>query len=226
MQNILEVRDLTFSYENRLSGGSVLEGVSFSVGKGDFVGLIGSNGAGKSTLLKILLGLLTPDGGSVAFSESRAKVGYVEQNASRRSGFPATAQELVLAGLYAQIGLMRFPKKEHRAKALEALKTVGMEAYAGRLISEMSGGQQQRVMIARVLAGNPSVLILDEPTTGVDDKSCDALYELLQKLNRERKLTILIVSHDLRKLSKCAGRLLILEDGAVREIAEGERFRL
>lgn len=218
MQNAVEVKKLSFTYGEE----PILDNVSFEIKKGEFVGIIGSNGAGKSTLLKLLLGLLDPASGEIIFSEDKSKIGYIEQNASSKNNFPATVQEIVLSGLWNKIGFMKFPKKEHREMVKAALVTVGMQHYAKRMIGNLSGGQLQRVMIARVLVNNPSVLILDEPTSGIDLKSCEVLYNLLIHLNLEHKLTIIIVSHDIKRISKCVGRLLSLEDSSVRELTAKE----
>ena len=181
-----------------------------------------SNGAGKSTLLKLLLGLLEPVSGSISFFEDKSKIGYVEQNAACKSNFPATAEEIVLSGLWSKIGFMRFPKKEHREAVQKALEAVEMQDYAKRMIGKMSGGQQQRIMIARVLVNSPRVLILDEPTNGIDLKSSEALYELLMHLNKKHGLTIILVSHDIKKVSKITERLLCINENSIKEIPEVE----
>ncbi len=220
MQNTaaIEVTDLSFSYGEN----PVLENVSFTIMQGEFVGIIGSNGAGKSTLLKLLLGLLDPVSGSISFKEDKSKIGYVEQNASRKSNFPATAEEIVLSGLWSKIGFMRFPKKEHREAVQKALEAVEMQDYAKRMMGKMSGGQQQRIMIARVLVNSPRVLILDEPTNGIDLKSSEALYELLMHLNKKHGLTIILVSHDIKRVSKITERLLCLNENSINENPVGE----
>lgn len=222
MQKIIEAENLGFSY-----GGEMLfSGVDFTVYEGDFVALIGSNGAGKSTLLKLLLGELSPSEGRVRlFGEDAArfrgwpKIGYVPQNAARSGqDFPASVREIVEANLYAQTGILRLPGRALKARAEDALRQVGMEDCLGRPIGELSGGQQQRVMLARVLAGRPEVMLLDEPTSGVDQKTVAALYEILTRLNRERNLTILMVTHDVSRSSAIASRLMCLEEGSLVEL--------
>ena len=134
-------------------------------------------------------------------SNNLDKIGYVSQiSMSTGASFPATVEEIVMANLYSKIGFMKFPKKEHKEKVKEALKIVNMEDYSKRLIGNLSGGQQQRVMIARALVSDPKILILDEPTTGIDAASEEQLYNLLEKLNKESKITIIIVSHDFAKI--------------------------
>lgn len=222
MNKVIEVEGLSFSYGN----GMVLDNIGFSVFEGDFAGIIGSNGTGKSTLLKLLLGLLQPLSGSIRLLGEDIRlfkrwpeIGYVPQNAAVVNGnFPATAEEVVKANLFSQIGLMRFPKKQHVEKARHALEQVGMEQYAGRLIGNLSGGQQQRVMLARVLVNQPRVMLLDEPTTGVDAKSADSLYQLLERLNKESGLTIVMVTHDMARTSNYVNRKICMDDGVLEEM--------
>lgn len=221
MQPVIEVRDLSFRYGSE----AVLNEVSFSVTPGDFIAVIGSNGAGKSTLLRLLLGELEPAGGDILlFGEPVSgfcgwpKIGYVPQNpAAAVGGFPATVEEIVIAGLYAKIGPLRPVRKVHRQQAREALGLVGMSGCSGRMIFELSGGQLQRVMVARVLAAGCRVMLLDEPTTGVDAASSDALYELLARLNKQG-MTILMVTHDVAKAAGYVGRALCLEEGSLVEL--------
>ena len=171
MANVIEVSDVSFGYTRDM----VLEHVDFTVEKGDFAAIIGDNGVGKSTMVKLLLGVHKPTsgtiriGGKTVTSLRGTGIGYLPQNGgSRAASFPATCEEIVMSGLYKKIGFARFPKKADKAKAAEALKLVDMLDRRKDLIGELSGGQQQRVMLARVLAGDPEVLILDEPTVGID----------------------------------------------------------
>ncbi len=222
MRQIIEAENLSFSY----GGEMVFAGATFQIREGDFVALIGSNGAGKSTLLKLLLGELSPGEGAVRlFGEDAArfrawpKIGYVPQNASRAGqDFPASVKEIVEANLYAQTGLFRLPGRTLKAQAADALRLVGMEGFEKRPISQLSGGQQQRVMLARALAGQPEALILDEPTSGVDASTVESLYALLKKLNREQRLTVLMVTHDVLRASALASRVMCLEEGSLVEL--------
>ena len=222
MDDVIQVNNLGFRYGDE----PILSGVTFKVAPGDFVALIGANGAGKSTLMRLILGELTPREGSVSlFGEDVRrfkhwpKVGYLPQNAMRMGdGFPASVREIVEASLYAKAGLFRLPSRENKARAAAALNEVGMGEFTDRLIGKLSGGQQQRVMMARVLAGDPEVMILDEPTSGVDAGAVDSLYSILGRLNREKGLSILLVTHDVMRASKLAGRVLCLEEGSLVEL--------
>ncbi len=219
--DIITIKDLCFGYENI----SVLSHISLSVEHGDFVGIIGSNGAGKSTLLKLMLGLIKPQSGSICLFNQEItqfkefnKIGYIPQNSSSlAAGFPATVEEIVKANLFAQIGFLHFPTKRHTALVQQALETVGMQDYAKRMIGELSGGQQQRVMLARVLINHPQILMLDEPTTGVDFNASEALYDLLEKLNQENGITVVMVTHDIERVSRSAKRMLCINHNGVLE---------
>ncbi|WP_078428830.1 metal ABC transporter ATP-binding protein [Alkalihalobacterium alkalinitrilicum] len=197
----IEVNKVSFRYDNK----DVLENVNLKIKKGAFLGLVGPNGSGKSTLIKCILGLLTPQDGDVFLFGQRVnkfkawdKVGFVSQKAnSFNSGFPATVYEVVSMGLYAKIGLFRFMSKNDKERVHEAIKSVGMSQYTKQNIGELSGGQQQRVFIARALVSNPELLILDEPTVGVDASSVQSFYQMLIDLNRNNKITLLLVTHDI-----------------------------
>ncbi len=195
-----KVQDVRFAYDGRL----VLRDVSFVVERGDFVGIIGPNGSGKSTLLKLLLGLLKPSAGSIEvfgkpLDEFRewARIGYVSQRATHFDiGFPATVWEVVSLGRTARAGLFHHLKRQDGKATEEALVAVGMSDMRDRLIGRLSGGQQQRVFIARALAQEPEVLVLDEPTIGVDQEAHKMFFQLMQTLHDNKKLTIIMVSHE------------------------------
>ncbi|MGO4887195.1 metal ABC transporter ATP-binding protein [Anaerobacillus sp. MEB173] len=184
---------------------NVLEDITLQVPRGSFLGLVGPNGSGKSTLIKCMLHLLTPQQGTIHLFGTEIqkfkkwdKIGFVSQKAnSFNSGFPATVFEVVSMGLFAKIGLFRFLKKKHKEKVKEAIEMVGMSDYLHQNIGELSGGQQQRVFIARALVSDPELLILDEPTVGVDVKSVQNFYSMLKKLNEENQITLVLVTHDI-----------------------------
>ena len=194
MKNIISIENVSFAYNKE----NVLQDIILSIDEGDFVGIVGCNGSGKSTLMKLLIGQLTPSKGKIKLfdedldkSSNLNKIGYVPQiSLSSGANFPATVEEVVMANLYSKIGFMRFPKKEHKEKVKAALKVVNMENFSKRLIGNLSGGQQQRVMIAKALVSDPKIIILDEPTTGIDAASEAKLYALLEKLNKDTNLTL------------------------------------
>jgi zinc transport system ATP-binding protein len=200
-KNIIEVKNVSFSY----SGEEVLSYVSLNVHKGDYIGLIGPNGGGKTTLLKIMLGLLKPDEGSVRLFgtdltnfKDRYKLGYVPQKANNFDpNFPITVEEVVAMGRYGKKGLFRGLNSSDQEIIKDSLEKVNMWKYRSRIIGDLSGGQQQRVFIARALASQPEVILLDEPTIGVDVETQEQFYKLLQKLNKEFEITLILVSHDI-----------------------------
>ncbi|MBO5436977.1 MAG: metal ABC transporter ATP-binding protein [Thermoguttaceae bacterium] len=215
---ILTVQDLTFAYRREMP---ILKSVTFSASEGDFAAVIGSNGAGKSTLMKLILNQLTPTSGEVCLFGENVRtfrnwplLGYVPQgNSYLNSEFPASVEEVLLAHQFPQIGLFRRAKRQHRERVGEVLALVGMEDFRTARIGTLSGGQLQRVLIARALVNHPKLLILDEPTTGIDVQNAHALYELLARLNRELKLTILMVTHDLVHAVNYARTIFCIEDG-------------
>lgn len=218
--NIVTLDDVSFSYRNS----DVLEHITLDIVEGDYVGLIGPNGSGKTTLLKLLLGLLPLQNGKISlFGETISKfkhwekIGYVPQKSAGVSfHFPITAMEVVMMNPHVRT-----------KQAIEALKAVDMETLAHRPISEMSGGQQQRVFIARALASKPKLLVLDEPTIGIDSESQETFYELLKKLNEEHKITLIIVSHDIDVVAHevktviCVNKVLVAH-GKPKQVMEGD----
>ena len=201
MNSIIECKHINFGYGSN----EVLKDIDFVVEQGDYVGLVGPNGSGKSTLLKIILGLAKPDQGEVflfgkpisSFKDWH-KIGYVSQKAnSFNSGFPATVEEVVSMGLYGKLGLFSRLSKSHKERVLQAIDQVGLSDFTYRNIGKLSGGQQQRAFIARAIVAKPSLLILDEPTVGVDTESVERFYQLLATLHNKHQLTLLMVTHDI-----------------------------
>ncbi|MCP3764251.1 metal ABC transporter ATP-binding protein [Domibacillus sp. A3M-37] len=198
---VIDIRDVNFRYDRE----NVLEHINLSIPKGAFVGLVGPNGSGKSTLLKIILGLLKAKEGNVelfGIPQNKFKewdrIGFVSQKAnSFNTGFPATVFEVVMGGLTKKIGLFRRPGQKEKEAVAQAIRAVGMETFLTRNIGDLSGGQQQRVFIARAIVSNPSILILDEPTVGVDSQNVDSFYRMLTHLNQELGMTLLLVTHDI-----------------------------
>ena len=210
----IEVQNISLHY----SGNSILDSVSFTVSAGQYIGIVGPNGGGKTTLLKILLGLLAPNTGTVRiFGETpmnarkKGKIGYVPQRVSQGDiVFPLSVREMVTSGRTPSIGIGHPPKKEDREAVERAMNMVEIAHVQGRLVATLSGGERQRVFIARALAAEPKLLILDEPTTGVDLSAKEEFYTLLKKLNRELGLTIVFVSHDIEVMTREVTEVLAL----------------
>ncbi len=219
--DIVKIENIVFGYGKT----NVLDGVSTSIGDGDFMGIVGPNGSGKSTLLKIFLGLLKPQKGSVRVFDTDiskfnqwGKIGYIPQKAtSFNQGFPATVEEVVSANLYPKVGLAGTIGRNHREKVDNALRTVGMLEYKKRLIGRLSGGQQQRVFIAKSLVSDPRLIFMDEPTVGIDQKSEESFYELMDFLNKEKGITLVIVTHDIGAIDRRVNRVLCLSEGRLHE---------
>lgn len=227
---IIRIENISFGYGRA----NVLDGVSTVINDGDFLGIVGPNGSGKSTLLKIFLGLLKPEKGIIKVFDTDINkfnrwgmIAYIPQKAtSFNQGFPATVEEVVSANLYPKIGLAGRLGKVHREKVDEALRTVGMLEYKKRLIGRLSGGQQQRVFIAKALVSDPKVIFMDEPTVGIDQKSEESFYELMDSLNKDRGITLVIVTHDIGAIDKRVNRVLCLSEGKLHEhdcaVSQGE----
>ena len=204
---VAEAHNVSFGYDREV----VLDGVSFSVHAGEMIAVIGPNGGGKSTLVKLLLGLIEPQGGTLqVFGKrpiiSRGKLGYVPQYSHFDARFPINVYEVVLTGRARPI-LGRYTKSD-KAAAEEALERVGMSDLIKRSFAELSGGQRQRVLIARALVGNPSILLLDEPTANVDAFMSGRFLELIVQLAADR--TVFFVTHDTGYVAAEADRVFCI----------------
>lgn len=211
MENvIIQLDNVYFQYDKTKM---ILEDVSFTVKKGEFVGIIGPNGGGKTTLLKLMLGLLTPTSGNVSLynrttkeKTKNSKIGYVPQEKMYNYGFPISVMEVVLMGRLSKKKLLSLYNKNDKTIAKQCLNKVGMLDFADKQMQYLSGGQKQRVYIARALASEPNILLLDEPTTGIDPKFHHEFYELINELNKDN--TVISVSHDLECLSKNVSKIV------------------
>lgn len=213
-QPAFTLKDVGFSYGNNL----VLDGVTTEIEDGEYLGIVGPNGGGKTTLLKILLGLLVPTEGEVLFfgedirkSSLRSRVGYVEQRVSAiGEDFPATVGEIVKSGRTPLHSFISSWKHADELAVRRAMDATGVGRLAGRRIGTLSGGEKQRALIARALAADPKVLILDEPTSAIDASSQEAFYDFLHTLRKKFKLTIIIVSHDIDVVAHEVDKVLCL----------------
>lgn len=209
MKILIQVEQGYFSYPKQES---LLRNINFSIREGEFAAIIGANGAGKTTFLKLLLEQLSFQKGKV--TRNYRQISYVSQAQDKmQEAFPATVMEVVLLNLWKKIGYFHFVKEAQRQEARKALKMVGMEAYEKHLMKELSGGQRQRVMIAKALVQEPELLILDEPTTGLDKKAVEDLFDTLTKLQHEKGMSILMISHDLFRVRTWCEHIYLLEEG-------------
>lgn len=211
----IKVENVTFSYGN---GTPVLKNISFSVHHGDFIGILGPNGSGKTTLIKLILGLEKYYDGEIFLLGQNIKefnkwdaIGYVPQKATNFDPhFPATVREIVGMGLLSQKSFPKMMSPNDDKLILKALEDVDMADFIDRRIGDLSGGQQQRVFIARALISNPDTLFLDEPTTGIDQQTQEKFYDLLGKLNKEKDITILMISHDIGSITAYVNKLAFI----------------
>jgi iron complex transport system ATP-binding protein len=219
MTEALSARHIRFGYGTR----QLLEYFSLELCEGDFAGVLGPNGAGKTTALRLLSGTLSPQAGSVhLFGENLRAV------AARKRAlllavvpqeswilFPFTVMEVVLMGRFPHLGILGMESRDDENLALVCLEEVGMRSSSHRALSSLSSGERQRVLIARALAQEPKILLLDEPTTFLDLKHRLLIYEILSRLNTRRKLTILTISHDLNLAARYCGRVWLLKEGGL-----------
>jgi zinc transport system ATP-binding protein len=208
-KSIISLQDVSFRYEEHM----VLQDVNLTVYEQEFLGIVGPNGSGKSTLLKIMLGLLIPQKGQVSIfgvapADARLRIGYVPQFATFDRNFPISVRETVLQGRLGKTRLIGGYRREDRQIAQRALEEVELADLANRPLTALSGGQLQRVLIARALACQPEVLILDEPTAHIDPKIEEGVFELLKRLNQ--RLTVLVVSHDIEFITRYITRVACL----------------
>jgi manganese/iron transport system ATP-binding protein len=219
----------------RYNGGEpALEDVSFQLAGGERVAIVGPNGAGKSTLLKVVAGILNPSAGMVEVyghtAEGHICIGYVPQRTDVDWSFPVTVADVVMMGRVARMGLFRQPRREDWRLVHESLAQVGMTDLADRQIGELSGGQQQRVFIARALAQEAELLLMDEPLTGLDVPSQEAIFSILDLL-RARGMTVLVSTHDLHLAAERFDRLMLLRGrlvgfGTAQEVLTPANLRL
>ena len=215
----IELRGVDFAYER---GHPVLRGVDLAVAPGELVAVAGPNGGGKTTLVRLALGLKRPSGGqALLFGEPahrfarRAELGYLAQRSRLSTDAPATVREIVTAGRLPRAGLVGPLGGRGREKVDEAIERVGLTEVAERPLAQLSGGQQQRAFIAKALAGEPSVLVLDEPTAGVDVEAQASLAALLDRLHGELSVTILYVSHEFGAVERFVERIVLVQGRVV-----------
>ena len=214
MKEVYGVKDLHFSYGKN----AVLKGVNLSVKQGDFLAFIGANGSGKSTLIKLLLGIEVPDKGVIEYEgvplgkdTDFSRISYVPQLMVSSYDFPITVREIVDLGLYGE----KLTEAERKHRIDDALSLVDLQGFQDRLYGALSGGQRQRVLIAKALISMTDVLILDEPTTGIDFKAREELFHILRHLHDAHGMTILMITHELHLVEDMIDGIYVLEDGVL-----------
>lgn len=211
---LLSVKNLYFSYNKQ----EVLHNIDFTIQKGDFIALLGANGSGKTTLIKIILGLLPLQKGNISLFDTNLesfnswqKIGYLEQKNTLPSLIPLTAFDVVRLGLISTKKGVKIFNKQDNEKTKKIMQKFACYSYKDKLFNELSGGQQQRVLFARALVKEPEFLILDEPSTALDSSSRKDFISLISSLNKEKQLTILLITHDISQAGEFANKLLILD---------------
>lgn len=210
-ESIVRFEHVAAGYGRRV----VFSDLDFELRRGDFLGLVGPNGGGKTTLLRLLLGLLEPQAGRIVRFSPAPRYGYVPQRGTLDPAWPLKAREVVAMSLYRDLGILRRPGPEEVSRAEAALQDVGVGALADTPYADLSGGMKQRVLVARALAADPSVLVLDEPAEGMDLPSVTGFAELVKALVRRRGLTVIWASHDLNTVASYVDRVALARRGAV-----------
>jgi zinc transport system ATP-binding protein len=202
---VITIKNLSFSYTK---GNDLLKGINLHIPKGIYLSILGENGSCKSTLIKLILGILKPDSGLITLASN--KISYVSQKLDNfNAEFPITVKE-VLSCHAKTVGI------KNSKSIQDSLQKVNMNEFSNNLIGNLSGGQQQRIFIARALLGNPDLIILDEPSTGVDEKSQSEIYPLLQTLNKDLGKTIISVEHNTKIALKYSTHILKIENGTLK----------
>lgn len=215
----IEIKNLKFGYNENL----ILKNVNLSLDEGDFAVIAGENGSGKSTLIKLILGELKKDGGSIKLFgidmedfKNFDKVGYVPQlNEAIKVAFPVSAREYVGLNLYKEFSIFNTITKKSKSKVENTFATLNIKNLIDRPFNKLSGGQAQRVMIARAMVNNPDILILDEPTVGIDQKSKEDFLDLLVHLNTHHNISILMITHEMDILGDYVDKVFKLKDGVI-----------
>ena len=218
--SLIEIKNLSFSYPTKKD---TLKNINLKIEEGTFSCIVGENGSGKSTLLKCILGLNKGFSGEIVKEEH---IGYLPQKSEIQAHFPATIEEVVLSGTISSNPRSVFYKKEDKENAKQVMKKLEIYDIRKKCFADLSGGQQQRVLIARSLCATKKIIILDEPTNGLDPSIAKQIYELLKKLKEVEKITILMVSHDIERALNYADTVIELEDGEIKFIGKPAEFHL
>jgi ABC-type Mn2+/Zn2+ transport system ATPase subunit len=219
---IIKLEDVSTVYEGERR--PAIKNINLTLQRNELVYIVGPNASGKTTILETINGLLPPFRGKVTVfgldvraqgRTVRCKVGYVPQDFMVKPREPYTSLDVVLMGLYGQIGILRQPEEKDKKKALEAMKLLGVEELVSRPMGKLSGGQQQKVMLARAIAKNPKILLLDEPFSNLDPNSRGQIPSLITRLHQKQGLTTLIVTHDIHHMVDQCNRVVVTTDGRI-----------
>ncbi len=207
----IKCTDLSLGYDNNI----IIEHLSFSVERGDYLCIVGENGSGKSTLIKGILGLITPFSGRIDFGDAtNPKIGYLPQQSEAQKDFPASVREVVLSGCRPSYFHLFYGRKEKKV-AYANMKRLGIEGLASKSFSSLSGGQKQRTFLARALCSDADIILLDEPSTGLDPIASASMYEILAELNKKDNISVIMVSHDISSVLQYATHILHIGDSSV-----------
>ena len=211
--SIITCDKLTLSYNKE----KIVSDLTFDIKEGEYLCIVGENGTGKSTLVKAILGLISPSEGKIHFNGIKQnEIGYISQNSAIPDNFPASIYEIVLSGCLNSKKFMPFYSKNDKEKADKYLKLLELDDLKHKSFSQLSGGQIQRALLARALCATKKVILLDEPTTGLDPIATSELYEIINSLNKENQITVIAVSHDIENAIKYSDRILNLEKNSYR----------
>ena len=216
--DLIQIKDLCFNYPSKKD---TLKHINLNVKKGSFTCIIGENGSGKSTLLKCIVGLNKGYTGEIS---KEAHIGYLPQKSEIQSNFPATIEEVVLSGTISKNVKSIFYKKEDKEKAKQVMEKLAIYDIRKKCFADLSGGQQQRVLIARALCATKDIIVLDEPTNGLDPSIAKQIYELLDNLKKEYGITIFMVSHDIERALKYADTVIEVINGEIAFIGTPNNF--
>ena len=208
---LITLKDVTIAFE----GVVAVENANLSIERGDYLVIVGENGSGKSTLIRAILGLVRPQRGRVNYGDGLQKnqIGYLPQQTVQQRDFPASVEEVVMSGCINRLNGRPFFGRSQRALAEEKMRMLNIGDLRRKSYRTLSGGQQQRVLLARALCATDSILLLDEPVTGLDPDATEELYAIIRTLNHEHGVAIVMVSHDLNGALKDAGKVLVMNRG-------------
>lgn len=218
--NLIETKKLSFSYQGKEN---TLKNINIQIKQGTFTCIVGENGSGKSTLLKCILGLNKGYTGEII---KENYIGYLPQKTEIQTHFPASIEEIVLSGTISNNPRSIFYKKEDKILSENIMKKLGIYEIRKKCFADLSGGQQQRVLIARSLCGTKNLIILDEPTNGLDPEICKQIYELLDELKKNDNITIIMVSHDIERALNYADEVIKIENGEVKFVGTPSEFKM